>query len=402
MLIEDISKRSEETTEEYIDRICRDRKKYGITWFSVADIINSETGLSYTESYYRKNYKKKLIKELAEHEEVSYDEGECDAEATSSEVDMKLLELKKRQMKISDERTQVNAILRRLSREETIKDIAHDFALQMNMKGELESHGKEYIYSDSCGNKSAILEISDWHYGLVCDNYWNKYDTDIAKERIRSLLNQVILRCKENSVRDIHVVNLADLIAGRIHLTLRLQSRIDVITQTMEVSELLAQFLNELSKYFCVHYYDCLDNHSRLEPNKSDSLDMETLVRITPWYLKERCKNINIHENAFGADIINFSVNGHEVLGVHGDKDKPSDVVDNLTLMTHKHYELVLTAHRHHFSCDEKNETVVVSNGSLMGTDSYAEKLRLSSKPSQNLIFVTEQNVIDSIHRILV
>jgi len=62
------------------------------------------------------------------------------------------------------------------------------------------------------------------------------------------------------------------LIAGRIHLTIRFNSRIDVITQTIEVSELLAEFIDELSTYVPIDYYSVIDNHSRLEPNKKDAL----------------------------------------------------------------------------------------------------------------------------------
>ena len=69
--------------------------------------------------------------------------------------------------------------------------------------------------------------------------------------------------------------------------------------------------------------------------------------------------------------------------------------------MTHEHYDLVLTAHLHHFSADEQNETLVVSNGSLMGTDTYAANLRLSSKASQNLIIVTDDSVAEAIYRIV-
>ena len=58
--------------------------------------------------------------------------------------------------------------------------------------------------------------------------------------------------------------------------------------------------------------------------------------------------------------------------------------------------------HIHHFSADEINETVQLTNGSLMGTDDFAQKNRLTSKPSQNLIIVTKENVIDTICRIVV
>ena len=59
--------------------------------------------------------------------------------------------------------------------------------------------------------------------------------------------------CRKNDVNKLHVVNLSDLISGYIHLTLRLQNRYDVITQVMDIAEILAEFLNNLSKYFmCV------------------------------------------------------------------------------------------------------------------------------------------------------
>ena len=36
-----------------------------------------------------------------------------------------------------------------------------------------------------------------------------------------------------------------------------------------------------------------------------------------------------------------------------------------------------------------------------MGTDNYAESLRLDSAPSQNIIIVTEDNVAETIHRVI-
>ena len=87
--------------------------------------------------------------------------------------------------------------------------------------------------------------------------------------------------------------------------------------------------------------------------------------------------------------------------GVHGDYDKPATALDKLTLMTHKHYDMLCTAHLHHFNMDEKNQTLIVSNGSLMGVDSYAEKLRLTSDPSQTFITVSKKNVAEAIYRII-
>lgn len=383
--------RDNETEEQYEIRMCGYHDIDNITWDELAHIINMETDRNYGESRYRKLWK-------------AYTMGRDDAIA---EEDMPLeisdlmkdkIELQKERVKLSDERIQTNAYIRQLAREETIKEIALQTAKEMNSKKILSP---TYIEPEF-GTNTAILMLSDWHFGIEIDNYWNKYNPDIAKQRIAKLRDEVIKKCQNNNVEDLYVVNLADLIAGRIHLGLRLESRFDVITQIMQVSEILAELLCDLSQHFKLHYYDCLDNHSRLEPNKNDAMDLESLARITPWYLKERLGDIvEINENEYDEGIISFKCRNYEVIGCHGDHDKPNMVVDNMTLMTHKHYDLVLTAHLHHFSADEKNETLVISNGSLMGTDTYAKNLRLSSKPSQNLIIVTDNCVCECLYRIV-
>lgn len=404
-------KLNSETVQEYIDRVCAEKANFKMTWDEIARVINHQCDLNYSESYYRKHYMNKLreallVEELLDVNAVSSVVADTDDVVhtnKANELKELLFKIQKEKVKLSDERVQRNADVRTLSREDTIKEIAHDFASQMNEKKFLEINTDRYEIPFSKTN-DAILELSDWHYGIEVDNYWNKYNPDIARNRVSKLLAKVLEKCKCNSVETIHVVNLSDLICGWIHLPLRLQSRIDVLTQIMEVSEILAEFLIALyNAGLAVHYYDCLDNHSRLEPNKKNSIDLESLTRITTWYLKERVNHcIKIHDNIYGEDIITFNVKNFRIAGVHGDKDRPQQVVDNLSLMTHEKFDLILTAHMHHFSGDEKNEIAVVSNGSLMGTDEYAKGLRLSSTPSQNLIIVSDDNVIDDICRIIV
>lgn len=391
----------DESDIEYIYRMCTHKNEYGMSWEELSIIVNEELHTNRSESYYRKNFKNGAFD--LNYAEEKIDDCSEDDRASLTEI---LLNIRKEKVRVRDENTQMNALIRKQARYESLLDISKEIA--SNIAKEMAAHKYLYIESTtptvkSSHNRSAILELSDWHYGISVNSYWNVYNPTIARDRVKKLLEETIRYCRFNGVEEIFVVNLADLICGRIHLTLRLQSRIDVITQIIEVSEILAEFLAELSNTgMRVHYAGCLDNHSRLEPNKGDALDLESLARITDWYLKERLgKAIEFHENTYSHDLVDFIVRGHKVAGIHGDKDKPNEVVKHISLMTRNSYELVLTAHLHHFSCDEQNETVVISNGSLMGTDDYAEKLRLSSKPSQNLIIVSDDNVCESIYRIV-
>lgn len=385
-----------------------------ITWQGIADSLPANFNVVKSEAWVRKivkdNQDKSQHFSSNEETEITNEDASASCENynnTLSKLDAKILEMKKERVKLQDERTQNNAYIRRLSREETIIGIANSLIDKMSIK-RLLPNGKNYTIVDKTKDKKeAILCLSDWHYGICCNNYWNEFNPEIARERINLLLKETIQYIKLNNVNKIHILNLGDLIAGRIHLTLRLESRFDVITQTLEVSEILAEFLAELSQYVeVVEYYSCSDNHSRLEPNKSDSLDLESLCRVTDWYLpvrlqKEGINNIFINENIYGDDIITLNIMGYNVLGLHGDKDKNNaSTIDSISRMTEDHYDLICTAHLHHFSADEKNRTVIIGNGSLMGVDSYAKNLRLSSFPSQNLIIVSEKSPCEAIYRI--
>lgn len=387
--------------DEYVGMLCKHKviDRENISWQDIADLANYWFSIEHSLRYYCRHASEFLSMLTAEDELI--EPSEEYAEDPVNILKEQLLELQKERVKLQDERSQNRAYIRRLAREDTIKEIALEAVRAMSAKKELQVIPPKHLWDN---NKEAILLLSDWHYGTEIDSYWNRFNPDIAKSRINRLLNETIERCEAQETDVIHVLNLGDLIAGRIHLPLRIESRIDTITQIMEVSELLAEFLCELKGHIrCVHYHSCTDNHSRVEPDKTQSIDLESLCRITDWYLKMRLEGtgVIIHDNKYSEDIITLNVSGHDIIAVHGDKDKPSDAISKLSNFTRHSYEAVLMSHRHHFSADEECGTLVIGNGALMGTDGYAKSLRLHSEPSQTLIFTTPDRVVDSIVRIV-
>ena len=394
-----LKKMESECYTDYIARICSLKDDFDLTWEDVAQILNDELGCSYSESWYRKNFKDNSFPETLKTKRC----GECD-NSDKSDYE-KLLEIKKERVKMADERNQNMLAVRRLAREETLLEIAKEVAETLKSKPVLPN----YEYITNTGTKAAILQISDWHYGIEISNPWNSYDPEIARDRIIKLRSRVIEKIKENSVKDLYITNLGDLISGRIHETIRIQNRIDVISQALEVAEILVEFIAYLSQYADIYYISTTDNHSRLEPKKESSIDLESLTRVIEPLVEARiqnlkyenkCKNITFIKSPFGPDIAKFEIMGYKIGAVHGHKDNPRAVVSNISLMTQDNYDLILSAHLHHFSCNEDFNTVTVSNGSLMGTDDYAADLRLNNKPSQNLIIVSEESVVESIHKI--
>lgn len=391
---------NDRSLQSYIDVLVEEKAKDDILgWQDIADLV--EEAYDYTKSrhWYYRNY--------GSYYDTLRDDflhGEDKEEETVDTVDTdsfqsKLLELQKEKVKISDERTQTRAYIRRLAREDTLKEIALQAVENMSAKKLLPTYTKSKTAISTNRENEAIVLLGDWHYGFDFELPWNKFNPEICRERVAKLLNETIEYCNRNDVRRIHVFNLSDLIAGRIHLTIRLESRIDTITQTMEVSEILSEFLNDLTEDFEVEYYSCIDNHSRLEPNKADSLDLESLCRITDWYLNSRLGDrVTFHENKYGLDIITTNILGHNVAGVHGHLDKPQKCIEDISLITRQSYDLICMAHLHHFSMDEKSGCRVIGNGALMGTDGFASNLRLHSKPSQTIVIVSKRRVCEDIH----
>ena len=207
-------KRDDESELEYKKRIYLYRDFYGLTWEEIADIINSELNTNYSSDKYRKESYKILSSDYSQ----------------VLKVDDKLLEYKKEKIKLNDQRTQITALTRLAAREEAFKDIAKEVANSISKEKILSIPDQININNEE---KKAILCIGDWHYGLEVDLFYNTYNTEIAIERITNLVNSVILKIKEHNIDDLYVINLGDMISGRIHLPLRINNIIDTVQQTI-------------------------------------------------------------------------------------------------------------------------------------------------------------------------
>lgn len=386
-----LKKNDNESTLDFIGRVCSLKYNAGLTWDEVTDVINNELDKNYNERTYRRKYQKWL----REH-----DNQDINSKESEDILSEDIIQLKKERVKLRDERNQISAMTTLQAREEMFYELAIDCAERISKNKPLNFVAK---HKSLTSPKEGILAIGDWHYGIEVDEFWNKFNPKICKNRVKKLALKTLDIIEKEKLTKLHIVNLGDMISGRVHLPLRLNSRTDVVSQTMEVSELLAEFLTFLSEFVTIEYYSVSDNHSRVEPSKKESLQSESFSRIIDWFLQERLRdnvNININTNEISSDICTFSVFGHDITAVHGDRDKAKTLIKNLNAYTQNHAELILSAHEHHFNADEDNGTMRLCNGSLIGTDNYSSKLRLNSQPSQLFIVSSKDNITECIYKI--
>lgn len=114
------------------------------------------------------------------------------------------------------------------------------------------------------GQNEAVLCLTDWHYGMVCDNVFNKFNADICRRRVSQLVEAVIDRIRLHDITTLHILLMGDFAHGAIHPTVRIESTEQTCDQLMQVSEMLAQVVNEIAEYVpSVRVYSTYGNHMR-------------------------------------------------------------------------------------------------------------------------------------------
>lgn len=288
-------------------------------------------------------------------------------------------ELYKEKCRLQDARREYNKNLRLEARYENLLDVVRDCIGELE---EIQLHHHEL--SVDTGVEAALL-LSDIHYGATVDNVFNYYDTDVCKERLNVLLDKTIYYCTLHKVNTLYINLGGDLVSGIIHCNSRCEAEEDIISQTMQVSELICQFIGKISKYVPNIKVACVQgNHSRVTPNLKESVNEENFERIIFSYIKIRFPDLTIIQNG-KEDWCCYQIKDRTVMLEHGDKTKLSNVKEKAVNMLGYAPDDIFLGHWHHMQVIEDNGTEIVVNGSVMGTDSFSMKCRLNSRPHQVL-----------------
>lgn len=321
----------------------------------------------------------------------------------ADEIDVKIGQMRKEAKKLFDQRREFNKLVDKLGREEHLEDRLVDAANRLNELQPLVEQ-KEFIHY---GDNEAIVVFADWHYGLVADNIWNHYDTDVCRERVEKFVSKVMNRLLLHECKRLHVVLLGDAAHGAIHTSCRVASEELVCDQVMQVSEIMAQAISRLA--------DCVDetvvhatygNHLRTVQDKKDSIHADNMERLIPWWLQQRLKDRMdiVFPSAEYYEFLYFDVCGYKVCATHGDLDSVRDAGRKLNTLFMKKYgsgiDYVLLADKHHIEEFEELGIDSMIVPSLCGVDEYANNKRLYSVPGQLMLVFNEREGKDATYQI--
>lgn len=309
------------------------------------------------------------------------------------EYEIKKQELYKEQVKFYDQRRELNDVLRKQSREDKLYTLISDSIKNSNLEP-FSYYKNDILPTDN----DALVFLTDTHYGLSCDNFWNRYNPQIFVQYLKKYLDDIINIKNTHNSENCYLFLGGDLISGLIHNLVRIENTENVVEQVQHISEYLSNFVNELSKEFNnVYVHSVVGNHSRLMQNKKEDIKDEKLDLIISWYMKSRLSNLlNVYiiDNEIDNTIASINIRGKLYYGVHGDLDSPTKVVNSLTQMLDEKPYGVLMAHRHHFSVDTEHNVKVISSGSFVSVDEYCITKRISGKPSQTVCICNKNGLI--------
>jgi metallophosphoesterase superfamily enzyme len=301
-----------------------------------------------------------------------------------------LREIEKAKIKLRDERTDYQKSLREDARRESFVELV-ERAFATNVS--------PFDYKPSSvidSNEDMVVCLSDLHAGIEVNNWWNAYDTSILKTRLHKYLDEIRDIQSLHQCKVCNIVLGGDQVSGFIHANLRLQNNENVIEQLKIAVTYIGEFIYALQDLFeNINVYSVAGNHSRLNPNKDDHLKGEELDEMIPFCLQLQFANntnVNICDTRIDNTITSFKTRGGKVFFVvHGDKDSPSNVVKNLTLMSGTKPDGIIMGHRHHNSLDSEHNVKIIQCGCVVGTDDYCVDKRITGRPEQ-CVFITSEN----------
>lgn len=305
------------------------------------------------------------------------------------EYESKRIEAEKARIRFFDQRTAYTKNIRNEARFDELKDIILD---KLSIVEPYERNKKEVFFSKN----DLLIGLNDIHFGSNIDNNWNKYNPDVAKERLDLYLSNIISIKNTHKSTNCYVCANGDLISGNIHPTIQISNKENVVKQIMGVSELISWFLSELSNHFNNVYFSVVGgNHSRVS-TKDNSPKDERLDDLIPWYIKARLSNIDnviILNNDIDNTLNVVNIRGLNYINVHGDYDNFSSCQKIIEMLDIPVY-CVHMGHLHHNKTDWVQKYKVIMSGSLQGMDDFCIQKRIFGKAQQIVCVCNEKGIL--------
>lgn len=381
----ELHKLPDESEEQFIWRLgqAKDAGTLDMGWDEIADIINIECRDDESEyrneSAYRKPYQSaKKFYEANVFKNLT-------SEAYLMALRVEKHELQKERQKFRDEKLEYNRWLREEARDELISEKICDAIMELKP---LDFPHIKPINKKGKG-KVGVAIFADAHYGTeytikgLHGEVINQYSPEIFEARMADFMNQLIEIVNKEQLTEIKLFSLGDELDGILRASQLMKLRYGVVESSIKYADYITSWLNELTKHVKVDFQMVSGNHTELRminQPKGTFVD-DNMSEVIRKFIEIRLKgnqNFTISKNESG--LIFDTIEGYNVLGIHGEVKDLSKAITNFTNTYNTVIDVLIGGHMHHL----KTETVgvnrdVVSVPSIIGIDSYSMTLGKTS-----------------------
>ena len=330
----DIKRRENENKLSYFKRITDNRKEYDLDYSEWCNLI---TNKEYSSDNARKAYY--IVKPLLDNldEEVINNIKDNDV---LKDIEAKTRELRVLRKQVLAEKIELNRLDTKEGRfknfYENIKDGIERLPLPKFENIAQEENNVEYL-----------VAFADLHYGADFVSENNTYSREECNIRMENLASKVKNKCVNLGINKLHILSLGDMIQGMLRITDVKLNDVSTVECVVEVSRLVAMFLNSISEVANINYYHIMRaNHTqpRYLGTKANAMPNEDMEIIIGNYIKDLLENnervkIILSEK----DYTTFELEGQNIIAMHGHQIKNvKNAIRDLSQLHRKFYDICI------------------------------------------------------------
>lgn len=305
---------------------------------------------------------------------------------TVDSLDLKLEQIRKEKIKLQTLNTERN----RIDRAEARQALYYE-QISSNITALPWPEFKPLHVSDD-KEINYLLTLADFHYGAEFVSQNNEYSREICKQRLEYLVGKVQQFVDEHHINVLYVLSLGDDIQGILRLSDLKLNDTTIVKCVVEISRLIAQFLNEISAFVNVEYYHCgYSNHTQIRPlgTKANELGDEDIEYIIGHYIQDLLVNndrVQVYLTDNNEKFIKINIPYNEVIAMHGHGIKSyKNAFKDITNWLGEQIDYLILGHLHSGQEIPNNEystidTEVLVCPSFCGSDPYSDSLFKGNK----------------------
>jgi hypothetical protein len=301
-----------------------------------------------------------------------------------------------------------------------ITELEQKLKAQTNLdKVDIKPYKIKSIKSDHNSEAVAVALLSDWHYEEVVKpqsvNYLNDFNEEIAQHRVKQLFVTIVkylnLHKKETHIERMVLALMGDFISGGIHDELKEGNTLLPIEAIWKTQNHIASGINYILENTDVKLtIPCSPgNHGRTTPKQRIATDHGNSLE---WLMY-----LNLAEHYKGNDRVEFIINEgyHTYVDIydftlrfhHGQALRYGGGVGGIYIPVNKAINQWNKSKKADLDCfghfhQMKNAGTFISNGSLIGWNSFAIRIKADfEKPKQAFFLVDKKYFVNCIRPIV-